>query len=137
MARTCLGIDFARRDDYVAIVEAGRDGIVYTIANGNGYSVTDAPTLSSDRLLTADARSLSMPEHEYIHDDYNLEPEPNYGHMMTVAAFRAACRHGGFIDYDGFGHPAKNGAINDQITIVPSRISEIPPEATHIWWLNR
>jgi hypothetical protein len=56
-------------------------------------------------------------------------------HVLTVAEFKEA----GFIDYDGFGYPAKDGreAEGYEHRIRPSEIGEIPADATHIVWYNR
>lgn len=68
--------------------------------------------------------------------DYDLEPDEN-DHVITVAAFRAACRTRTFVDYDGYGHPMKHGAICEAIIIRPSNHTQIPYDATHIVWYNR
>lgn len=57
--------------------------------------------------------------------------------VMTVSTFSNACTHGHFIDYDGFGHPVKEGKANPSIYIRPSELEEIPADATHIVWFNR
>ena len=57
--------------------------------------------------------------------------------VYTVADFREMVRHGSFIDYDGFGHPVKGGQCDPKIDIVPSRVNEIPADASHIVWYNR
>lgn len=61
---------------------------------------------------------------------------PDYGDVMTVEHFRQACKAGAFIDYDGVGHPAKDGRMGHS-EVRPSRLAEIPPDATHIVWFNR
>ncbi len=57
--------------------------------------------------------------------------------VFTVQEFKIRCRDKLFIDYDGHGYAAKNGKMNGKIIIKPSRISEIPPDATHVVWFNR
>lgn len=57
--------------------------------------------------------------------------------VYTVAEFRECCDCGAFIDYDGFGQPIKNNMINTAITVIPSKVNEIPEDATHIVWYNR
>lgn len=59
------------------------------------------------------------------------------GDLMTVKDFRDACKVGAFIDYDGFGHPVKRGKMAGEITVIPSKVDEIPEDATHIIWFNR
>lgn len=60
----------------------------------------------------------------------------SHGHIMTVNEFKQAVRDRLFIDYDGFGHPAK---MTMDVTqhVVPSKVDEIPNDATHIVWYNR
>ena len=65
-----------------------------------------------------------------------IDTIPDYGELMTIAEFSQSCESGFFIDYDGFGHPVKDGKMAN-ITIVPSRLDLLPPDATHIVWFNR
>lgn len=64
-------------------------------------------------------------------------PVPDYADVMTVEEFKEAVKHGSFIDYDGFGHPVKDGMEDEKIYIYPSKIHEIPEDATHIAWYNK
>jgi len=85
-------------------------------------------------------------------------PLPDYGDLMTVKKFKEACKSGGFIDYDGSGHPVgfakadhplsidpaiRNGVVkrpllmDDKITIKPSEYNDLPKGTTHIVWFNR
>lgn len=57
--------------------------------------------------------------------------------VYTVEEFRRHCEQGSFVDYDGFGHPVKNGKADPNIGIQPSRLETIPADATHIVWYNR
>lgn len=57
--------------------------------------------------------------------------------VYTVKEFREACACGGFIDYDGYGYPVKDGKADPDVIIQPSRLGEIPDDATHIVWFNR
>lgn len=58
--------------------------------------------------------------------------------VYTVKEFRGQVESGGFIDYDGFGYPVKDGFANESITIKPSTLEEdLPIDATHIVWFNR
>jgi hypothetical protein len=57
--------------------------------------------------------------------------------VYTVAEFRQFCKQGHFIDYDGFGHPVRERKANPSVTVKPSRIDEIPADATHVVWYNR
>lgn len=60
-----------------------------------------------------------------------------YADTMSVDRFKRCVKSGLFIDYDGFGYPAKSKFVNPHIEIKPSRVAEIPADATHIVWFNR
>lgn len=66
---------------------------------------------------------------------YNHEI-PDYGDVMTVKEFKEEVECGMFGDYDGSGKPAKDGKMSHQ-DIKPSKIEEIPSDATHIVWFNK
>lgn len=55
----------------------------------------------------------------------------------TIAEFYEQVATGGFIDYDGHGHPAKDKLMDPYIFIKPSRLEDIPKDATHIIWYNK
>jgi hypothetical protein len=57
--------------------------------------------------------------------------------VYTVEEFKERTRSGMFIDYDGHGYPVKNSTANTGIIIRPSKINDIPEDATHIVWFNR
>lgn len=63
--------------------------------------------------------------------------EITFGDVMTVDEFVSCCRSGGFIDYDGYGHPVKGNLADWKIEICPSKRKRIPKDATHIVWFNR
>lgn len=50
---------------------------------------------------------------------YN-KPISNYGDLITKESFIEDCKDGSFIDYDGFGNPAKDGLVNEKLNIYPS-----------------
>lgn len=57
--------------------------------------------------------------------------------VYSVAFFRKLCESGGFIDYDGYGYPVRDGKANCSVIVKPSKLGEIPSDATHIVWYNR
>ena len=57
--------------------------------------------------------------------------------VYTVEEFKACVESGAFIDYDGFGHPVKDSMADPTVVVYPSRVSEIPSDATHIVWYNK
>jgi hypothetical protein len=65
------------------------------------------------------------------------EPPDEDADIYTVEQFRRMCSGGSFIDYDGFGSPMKDGLVDESVTIKPSRLENIPADATHIDWYNR
>jgi hypothetical protein len=62
---------------------------------------------------------------------------PGEDDVYTVDEFRQNVRVGAFIDYDGFGHPVRDGLCDPSVTVKPSRLDEIPADATHVVWYNR
>lgn len=67
--------------------------------------------------------------------EYNI-PLPNYGDLMDRDDYLECVHSGSFMDYDGCGHPVKDGAMASMRTI-PSKVSELPSDATHVMWFNR
>jgi hypothetical protein len=74
----------------------------------------------------------------------NFSSTGNYGcvaddedDVYTIDEFKSLCESGGFIDYDGFGYPVKDSKCDPSIIIRPSKISDIPNDATHVVWYNR
>lgn len=67
-------------------------------------------------------------------NQYGCGPDDD---VYTVQEFKDRCAVGAFIDYDGFGHPVKDGKQDRSIDIRPSRLGKIPKDATHINWFNR
>ena len=61
---------------------------------------------------------------------------PDEDDVYTVEEFKQLCKAGWFIDYDGFGNPVKDGKAAF-VSIYPSRLQDIPEDATHIVWYNR
>ncbi len=57
--------------------------------------------------------------------------------VYTVKHFMELCGDHSFVDYDGDGNPVKDGMSDISINIKPSRLHEIPEDATHIIWFNR
>lgn len=68
--------------------------------------------------------------------NYN-EPLTLGDDVYTVADFRESVRCGMFIDYDGFGYPVKDGKCDSKIWVQPSKVEEIPEDATHVVWFNK
>ena len=57
--------------------------------------------------------------------------------VYTVDEFKKAVECNVLIDYDGYGYPVKNKLADPSIIILPSKIDQIPEDATHIVWFNR
>lgn len=60
--------------------------------------------------------------------------------IYKVGKWKMHCANGYLDDYDGFGHPAKDGLMDMRVFIKPSQRDEnghIPEDATHIIWFNR
>lgn len=70
-------------------------------------------------------------------DNYGCGPEGE-DDVYTVAEFMECVKSSAFIDYDGYGHPVKDGLSDPMIDIYPSQCPDcIPADATHIVWFNR
>ena len=67
----------------------------------------------------------------------NYGNTPDEDDVYTVEEFKKCVSNGAFIDYDGFGYPVKDKLADGSITIIPSRVKNIPDDATHIVWYNR
>ncbi|KAB1068750.1 hypothetical protein [Methylobacterium planeticum] len=75
---------------------------------------------------------------------WGTEPDLSYSqevdeddHVMTVEEYLDSVECGAFIDYDGFGHPVRDGK-HCNVEVKPSDGRDgIPPDATHIVWFNR
>lgn len=57
--------------------------------------------------------------------------------VYTIEEFKEVCACGGFIDYDGHGHPVKDGKADPSVVVRPSALKDIPEDATHVVWYNR
>jgi cell wall assembly regulator SMI1 len=85
---------------------------------------------------------------------YDKVVDMNDCDIMTVEEWRESCEFGGFIDYDGFGYPARARRVEWEeglnpaeypmmvmeeawIPMAPSLQHLVPKDATHINWFNR
>jgi hypothetical protein len=68
-----------------------------------------------------------------------LEPNPDYGDLITVEAFANAVKYKAFIDYDGHGYWSDGKRYLSANQIRPSTFTlGLKPEwATHVIWFNR
>jgi hypothetical protein len=69
-------------------------------------------------------------------NQYGCGPEGE-DDVYTVEEFKLCVKTQAFIDYDGFGHPVKDKMADGSIEIKPSKVDQIPKDATHIVWYNR
>ena len=60
-----------------------------------------------------------------------------FGDLMTVKDFLECCEQTLFTDYDGSGHPVKDGKMMREFNVYPSKRKDIPADATHIMWFNK
>ena len=66
------------------------------------------------------------------------EKVPIYAAKMTIDAWLKNIGDGGFIDYDGFGHPVKDDKMDGDVLLLPSRgARNVPEGTTHVAWFNR
>jgi hypothetical protein len=67
---------------------------------------------------------------------YGCGPEDE-DDVYTISEFRDHVQDSSFVDHDGYGCPVKDRKADKSIIIKPSRIADIPADATHIVWFNR
>lgn len=68
---------------------------------------------------------------------YSEEASKHDGDLMTVSEFKGAVYDGMFNDDDGHGRPMRDGKISYGMQVYPSRLWEIPEDATHVMWFNK
>jgi hypothetical protein len=69
---------------------------------------------------------------------YTRKSDPERCDLMTIQDYLDNVKYGSIIDYDGFGHPVKDGLVDTSIDIYPSfGGTDIPKDATHIEWYNK
>lgn len=56
--------------------------------------------------------------------------------VYTVQEFVACCNAHAFVDYDGYGYPVRDSKAARGLIVKPSRLNQIPADATHIVWYN-
>ena len=71
-------------------------------------------------------------------EDYELEPLPDYGTLMSLEEFIAYCKAGFLINYDGHGRYATSDQASN-ICIFPSDIlsGEYRHDFSHVIWFNK
>jgi hypothetical protein len=57
--------------------------------------------------------------------------------VYTIEEFKQCCACKAFIDYNGWGYPVKDKMADENIIILPSKLEQIPVDATHIVWYNK
>jgi hypothetical protein len=65
------------------------------------------------------------------------ENPPHYGDIMTRQEYVECVEEGLFIDYDGSGHPMRDGLMDKLTIVIPSKLSELPDDCTHVIWFNK
>lgn len=71
-------------------------------------------------------------------EDYELEPLPEYGALMSLEEFIVYCKKGFIINYDGYGRYATSYQASD-IYVYPSDIvsGTYRHDFSHVIWFNR
>ena len=71
-------------------------------------------------------------------EDYELEPLPDYGILMSLEEFIAFCKTGFLINYDGHGRYATSDQASN-ICVYPSDIvsGEYRHDFSHVIWFNK
>lgn len=74
----------------------------------------------------------------YIKDPIIYDDGTMCGDIYTVDQYLEMVADHSLIDYDGFGHPMKDGKEDGQLWLYPSEgRNHIPFDATHVIWFNR
>lgn len=73
---------------------------------------------------------------------YEKRLDEDNGDVMTIEEFKGMVACGGITDYDGHGHPMKDGLEDHGWYLYPSNVDPedgdgIPEDATHIAWYNK
>jgi hypothetical protein len=68
-------------------------------------------------------------------DNYGCGPDDE-DDVYTVDEFQRNCESRAFCDCDGHGYPVKDGKADESIVVRPSRLCDIPSDATHVVWFN-
>lgn len=70
---------------------------------------------------------------------YKESPVPDYGDVMTIKEFIAACEANFLTDYDGSGSFCTSKDIMTDVNCHPSLVlgQSIPSEFTHVVWFNK
>ena len=73
-----------------------------------------------------------------ILEDYELEPLPDYGTLMSLEEFVSYCKMGFLVDYDGTGRYATSDQASN-ICVYPSDVvsGEYRHDFSHVIWFNR
>lgn len=75
---------------------------------------------------------------KYTEEMYRESNGEIMGDLMTVNEYLENVECGGFIDYDGHGHPVKDNMEDGNLYVYPSQGDQnIPMDATHVVWFNR
>jgi hypothetical protein len=70
--------------------------------------------------------------------DYSTPVDEECGDAMPVDDWLECVAYGFFIDYDGTGHPALDGMMDERIVLRPSDgAAKLPFDCTHVVWYNR
>jgi hypothetical protein len=104
----------------------------YDLTQDGGYEIVEYDNLSPLFYSVTEATESDRPEY----GNYSCEIG-TIGRVMAIEEFKTACINKSFIDYDGHGHPAKDGGMDPMIEVKPSLLFLIPKDATHIVWYNR
>lgn len=64
------------------------------------------------------------------------KPFDHLGDLIPVDQFLEGVAANFFTDDDGFGHPVKDGLVDEKTRISPEDLN-IPKDATHVVWFNK
>ena len=68
--------------------------------------------------------------------NYTKSFSEDSGELFTAEEYLSMMNDGCFYD-DGYGHPMKDGKMDNEIYINPPSLMAWPEDATHIMWYNK
>ena len=137
--RECLGLEEWGYSHHPYAIK-----VTITWKANSGLEVTKSfflpPSLIYDeealKFFEEDEKWKSENKDNLVYDEPVMFSSSDGYDVYTIKEFKDLVFNGVIVDSDGVGHPVKNKKACGEWEVYPSRIHEIPIEATHIVWYN-